>query len=79
MNEEEERLDGVSEAERLACAVIIEQDKDKEDEIQVTKPDWKRWGLSLQETVNYARYELVEPPEPGKRGKLIIARLKPSK
>lgn len=71
-----DRLDGVSEAERLACSVVAEQDKDREDEIQVSKPDWKQWGLSLQEAVNYARYELVEPPEPGKRGKLIIARKK---
>lgn len=66
--------DVLSKPELAAMANVTEQDAAKANEIEVSKQDWKQWGLSLQEAVNYVRYDLVEPPEPGKRGTLVIAR-----
>jgi len=56
-----------------AEADIAEQDRAKAKEIEVSKKAFDKYPTELQSAVNFVRYELVEPPVPGKRGKLVIA------
>ena len=59
-----------------AEADIAKQDAAKAKEIEVSKKAFDKYPNEMQSAVNFVRYELVEPPEPGRRGKLIIARKK---
>lgn len=53
--------------------VVAQQEGAGVKEIIVPKADWDLCGLWLQEAINYARYDLLEPPEPIGRSKLVIA------
>jgi hypothetical protein len=59
-----------------AEADIARQDAAKAKEIEVSKKDFEKYEVELQSAVNFVRYELLDHPEPGRRGKLIIARKK---
>jgi hypothetical protein len=65
----------VADKECLAAeADIAKQDLAKAKEIEVSKKDFDRYPNELQSAVNFVRYDLLDTPEPGRRGKLIIAR-----
>jgi hypothetical protein len=60
--------------EAVAVSDVAEQVCARSKEIIVSAASWKLCSLHLQEAVNFATYDLIEPPEKGGRGKLIIAR-----
>lgn len=67
----------VADKECLAAeADIAKQDQAKAKEIEVSKKDFDKYAVELQSAVNFVRYDLLDVPEPGHRGKLIIARKK---
>ena len=76
---DEENNEGMSAEELEAMKVVADQVTARFSVVEVPKQLWQRWSTSLQDAVNFALYDLVEPPEQGRRGKVVIAQRRPNR